>query len=105
MPNYRESSITAGTVWRRSYEVIIKNNYNEIPEITFNEEEIVDTGTTILNKPVSHIHKMMDDPSVTFNLLHPITGDVLGTATYQDAYVMLSSLYQALAAERDAAAV
>ncbi len=102
MANYKQSTVNAGAAWTRSYQVVVDNKYNEVPVITFNEEEIVDTGSTVISKHVFALQQDMSDPTVTFNLVHPVTGDVIGTASYQDAYVMLSSLYLSLALKRDA---
>ena len=43
----------------------------------------------------------MGDSTKTFDVMHPITGAVISTATYQDVYVLLSSLYLSLATARD----
>jgi hypothetical protein len=100
MPNYKESSAT-GSIWQRAYQVSIDNRYGITPAVTFYEEEVIDIGTTNITKHVGHLVEPFDDPSKTFNLLHPVTGDVIGTATYMDIYVMLSSLYLDLATKRD----
>jgi hypothetical protein len=104
MTNYRATSIT-GESWVRAYQVIINNRINLIPEITFNEETVVNTGSSLITSPIGHISKKFTDPSTTFDLLNPTDNSVIGSATYQEAYVLLYSLYQALALERDAAAV
>ena len=44
-----------------------------------------------------------DSAETEFTLVHPLTGDVMGTAQYQQLYLMLHSLYLHVAAERDAA--
>lgn len=103
MPNYKESNVV-GTSWQRAYQVLIENPYNGTPSITFNEEAIIDTGSEIISKHVYALTRTMAEPTTEFQLKNPFTGDVIGVASYQDAYVMLSSLYMALAEERDAAA-
>jgi len=102
MTNYKQSDINSGAAWTRAYQVLVENPYNQIPTITFNEEEIVDTGTTVMSKHVYALQKEMTDPSATFDIINPIDGSVIGTSSYQEVYVLLSSLYIALAAERDA---
>lgn len=101
MPNYKQTSI-AGESWVRAYQIIIDNRYGQTPQIVFNEEEIADATTTTFNKHVSHIVESFSDPTKTFDLLNPVDGTVIGTVSYQDVYVMLSSLYAHLAAARDA---
>lgn len=100
MPNYKQTS-GVGEAWTRAYQVIVNNQFGTTPAITFNEEEIVSLGTTSLNKHVSHLNESFSDPSVSFNLIHPVDGSVIGTATYQDLYILLSSLYSNLADKRD----
>lgn len=102
MPNYKESAV-AGTKWTRSWQVNIDNKYQQIPTIAFFEEEVVDTGDgTFISKMLpGALRESFSDPSKSFNLLNPATGNVIGTASYQDLYVILSSLYSALAELRD----
>ena len=104
MANYKEVTV-AGAKWVRAWQVNIENKYGQVPKCTFFEETIVEVGD---GEPVSklipgQIQEMFSDPTTEFNLIHPVTGDVIGTATYQDIYVVLSSLYLDLAAKRDAA--
>lgn len=102
MPNYKESSV-AGSVWQRAYKVIIDNVYNSVPTVTFNEEEIISTGTTNISKHISSLVEHFNDPTKSFPLINPLDGTEIGTATYQDVYVLLSSLYINLANQRDQA--
>ena len=102
MANYRETELT-GSKWVRSNRVTCINPYNGTPFISFGEEEITllsDGRTT--NAPLGEIHQDFTDPSVEFPLLNPATGESIGTATYGQVYVILHSLYMALAATRDA---
>jgi hypothetical protein len=102
MANYKESTV-AGNKWQRAWQVVIENKYNQIPKIDFYEETVVDVGD---GQPVSKLlpeslHAEFTDGSIQFNLLNPIDGSVIGSATYQDAYVLLQSLYMHLANLRD----
>lgn len=100
MPNYREGLIGG---YQRAKRVEITNPLNQIPSITFYEELVI-TGrenvTTIVSD-VSTLTEAMTDPAVQFDLVNPETGAVIGSAAYQDIYVILYSLYMALAAKRD----
>ena len=101
MPNYRQVDVQ-GTSWQRSYSVRIDNKLGEIPSICFSEEEVVNFGEQFVTRHVGQLVELFDDPTKTFNLTNPETGEVVGVASYQDAYVMLSSLYLYLATKRDA---
>lgn len=100
MPNYKESSIT-GATWQRAYQVIVNNKFGTTPSVIFNEEEIIDIGNGTMSKHIGHIAEMFTDPNVEFNLINPLDGSVIGTTTYQNIYIILSSLYQHLADKRD----
>lgn len=102
MPNYKESSVT-GVIWQRAYQVLISNRFGEVPMITFSEEEVVDAGGRSITKHVGYLTEVMSDPTKSFDLINPVDGSVLGSATYQEAYVLLSSLYASLAQQRDGA--
>ena len=100
MPNYKESNVS-GTSWQRAYMVQINNPYQQIPSIDFFEEEIISVGDKTIAHYTGEIKENFDDPSVTFDLINPIDGTVIGQSNYQQVYVILSSLYMALAAKRD----
>lgn len=102
MANYKETSV-AGSKWTRSWQVVVENKFNKTPSITFFEEQIVDVGDGVPTSTLvqGQLTEKFDDPTKTFNLVHPVTGDVIGTGTYQDLYVLLSSLYLSLATARD----
>lgn len=100
MANYKEQTIS-GLVWQRSNLVQIHNTLNTIPSIMFYEEEVVALPSGPVTKHIGHLTEVFSDPLKEFNLVHPETGDVLGTATYQQIYLMLHSLYMHLAYIRD----
>jgi hypothetical protein len=100
--NYRESAVT-GSKWTRSQSVTVSNPLSGVPEIAFSEEEVslLSDGRAI-NNPVGVLRKVFDTPATTFPLLNPVDNTVIGTASHQEVYILLHSLYMALAAERDA---
>lgn len=105
MPNYNESSVT-GTKYTRSNRVVLVNELGQEPSIHFQEQEVVILGPSDkVMRPGKGIGVTMsaDNQTATFPLLNPLTGATIGTASYQDVYVMMHSLYYALAAARDAA--
>lgn len=101
MSKYRETNLT-GQKWVRSNRVIISNPYQGVPVINFNEEEVtlLSDGKTV-NTPVGLLEKMFDEPNGTFDLINPVDGSVIGSANYQQVYVILHSLYISLAKTRD----
>ena len=101
MSKYKEENLT-GQKWVRSNRVTVLNPYDGAPVITFSEEEValLSDGRSV-NTPVGNLQKTFDDPIGSFDLLNPVDGSVIGSATYQDVYVILHSLYIWLAQERD----
>jgi len=101
MANYKEQTVT-GAKWTRSNRVVIQNPYQGVPTIYFNEEEITALSDGLKHsRPNGGLTKEFSDPMGEFPLIHPETGVQIGTATYQEVYVLLHSLYIALANERD----
>jgi len=100
--NYQQSTIQGEiTIWRRARRVCINNNFEQMPEIEFYEEEKTITPNAVLSRDTETLKETFTNPLEEFNLLHPETGEVIGTAKYQDIYVMLYSLYMKLAERRD----
>lgn len=101
MANYKEQVLT-GQKWVRSNRVTINHPYGGGSQIHFGEEEItlLSDGKTI-NTPLTGLTQPFDDPAVQFDLRNPETNEVIGSVTYADVYVMLYSLYIALATTRD----
>lgn len=106
MTKYRESN-TTGEAWRRANKVIIKNELDAVPSISFEEENIfvLASGQAIKERS-DNIHEMMTANNLgeSFALVNPQTGDPIpgAASTYQDVQVLLHSLYLHLAAKRDA---
>ena len=101
MGNYKQDQISGH---QRSCAVKISNPFQGVPTIMFDEEVVVAIdGKPTITQPVGYIPDSMSDPAKMFDLIHPETDEVVGSASYQDIYVMLYSLYRALAAERDEA--
>lgn len=101
--NYQETTINGEVkTWRRAHTLTILNPYNRIPTIKCDEEDLAmlpDGRMMVVNNTV--VESAFTDPAKEFPLIHPATGQVIGTAMYQDLYVLLSSLYLHLAGERD----
>ena len=100
MPDYKELQI-AGKKWQRCYRIDLQNNSGHMPCAIFYEEERYTVNDETIAKPVGHIQVNFDAPAKTFDLLNPSTDDVIGAAQHQDVYILMYSLYRALANERD----
>lgn len=76
------------------------------PSITFNEEHVVDGmhapgEMEVLPAARLRVEATPEKLGESFDLRHPETGDVIGTATWYDLQVILFSAYLHTAAVRD----
>lgn len=99
MANYKEATVE-GSTYTRASKITITNPLNGIPRIEFLEDTLVLIGDTAITTN-QHPLTAGFDPSASFDLIHPVTGDVLGTATHQDVQLLLYSLYMNIATSRD----
>lgn len=101
---YREEE---AKVYTRASDILINNPLPEsglVPQIRFNEEFVVTRGEESIPQGPSGACFLQLTPETAgteFNLLHPVTDEVIGTATYQDLQVLLYSLYLHAAELRD----
>lgn len=102
MPNYQEQPIT-GATWRRSHFVSIENPLVGEKAVTFHEQTARQTSDGQLSfADAGQLRRIFDNPATEFDLRSPVDDSKLGgTATYQDVYVILHSLYLHLASQRD----
>lgn len=103
---YRESTV-AGTSYQRGRSMYFENPRNGIPSILVREEKVtILSPDRTITEPDGEILKTIppDQFSTTFQIRNPINNDIIEgeTATYQDIFVLLFSLYWHLAEERDA---
>ena len=98
--NYKEKAVVVKS-WVRAKKVTIHNEYQSVPSIVFTEEEITDFGNQIQRREIGEVSQNFSSPEGTFDVIDPVSGDVIRTATYQEAYVLLSSLYIDIATMRD----
>ena len=109
MSNYQQTSIT-GESWIRAIRVVLENPLIGTPAATFVEERAINLGSETITRPHGNLVEPFitsgDSANITeqFNLLNPETGAVIGSATYQDVYVILHSLYYHAVSKRDAEA-
>lgn len=102
MPEYKESSVT-GSSYQRGRSIYLENPKGGNPSILIREERVTNLGDREITEHAGEILKTVDDMSVVFDLRNPQTNEVIPgqTATYQDLYVLLYSLYWKLALDRD----
>lgn len=104
MADYKEQLIE-GKSWQRAFHVEGKNEIGKPQSITYHEE----TACIINGEPVSIRtgQKLVVpfDPETAatdvFPMIHPVTGDQVGTMDAMTLYVALSSFYLAKAKARD----
>lgn len=102
--DYRQTE-GAATTWRRAHQIIINNQRGNQPSIIFHEEDVVTLGDKTFSAPGMSAVMGLFDPAEVVPLINPLTGESLGaTATHQDLYVLLYSVYIQQANARDVAA-
>lgn len=107
MPKYNQTDVT-GESWVRANRITCINEYGNNPSIFYHEEELFNfsDGKVVKNQynsinPVSEIFTS-NNANTIFELINPETELPTGnTATYQDLYVLIHSLYFHLAKARD----
>jgi len=104
MTNYKQASVT-GESWVRAVRVVLENPLGGGAAATFIEESVVSTPAGTVMQAAGNVVEPFtaENAAESFDLLNPETGEVAGSATYQDVYAMLHSLYYHVAAKRDAA--
>ena len=103
--NYKQTTVS-GTSYVRAREVTITNLLDGYKGIMYSEEEVSVLGSKVMRENIGAIHQEFtaENAATEFPLLDPITNEPIGsTATFQDVYVLLFSLYYHMAAQRDAA--
>ncbi len=105
--DYKQSTET-GTKWRRAFYVGIKNELEGEKGITYHAEDCIQLadGEVLHDRQgITYTEPFTPENAMTeFPLgLHPVTGEDMGTATYLQAYVLLSALFMHIASTQDAA--
>ena len=100
MANYNETDVT-GTEYQRCFSVVINNVLNQIPEIIFKEEKVLNLSTGKMSIGCGYCAKQYNADS-EFSILNIADNtDTGSTMTHKDLYIALYSLYVQTAAERD----
>ena len=92
---------TTTTLYKRSNVIVINNELDITPEITFHEQYATSEGDAVDGRAGSCALVMPEETDATFPLVHPVTGDSLGDTSFQSLQVMLHSLYLYTASIRD----
>ena len=105
MADYKQTTVT-GTSWKRARNLTIYNMLGGTPSIAITEEEaFILSGRVVLGSDSTFLNADFN-PTESFHIINPITGEDTGTtATHQDIYVMLHSLYTDLATKRDTSVI
>ena len=104
MVDYKEQTIQGEIKkWRRANEVIIKNPYGLVPSMIFNLEDVtkLPNGETSF-KPVGSFVCKYENPDYEFDLIHPITGEVVGKGNDGWLHLFLYSKFMDEAKKNDA---
>ena len=107
MPKYNETSVI-GESWTRANRITCTNDYRNNPSIFYHEEELFNfSDGKVVKTPFNSLNPVSEtftstNANTTFELINPATELPTGnTATYQDLYVLIHSLYFHLAKRRD----
>jgi hypothetical protein len=89
-----------GTKWTRACGATLSNGYNEVPQITFHQEvrASFSDGSNVGLGGINDISETLANPTTAFPLLAPLSTGAT-TATFQDVFDILSSLYASIAAQ------
>ena len=105
MADYKETTV-AGQAWTRAHRVTLENAYGGAGGVRFDEEQVISLGEAgTVRQPAGYVIESFtaENAAESFDLLNPATGETVGTASFQDVYVLMHSLYMHLAAKRDVA--
>lgn len=107
MPKYNETNVV-GESWIRSNKVICSNEYGQNPTIYYQEEELFNfSDGKVVSSPHNHMYPAAvnfykENANTIFEIINPETDLPTGnTATYQDLYILVHSLYFHLVELRD----
>ncbi|MGF6692642.1 hypothetical protein M2318_002714 [Metapseudomonas resinovorans] len=104
MPDYNEQTGQFSS-WVRCKYIGIDNPRPALgtPSVTFAEEKVIVAEGEEIHRPLGNLVEPFtaENAAEVFDLLHPETGEVLGSMTYQQLYVALSSAYLHVATKRD----
>ena len=89
------------TIYRRANTIVINNELDMSPEITFHEQFATVDGMALDGRLGSCGLTMEEGSAETFTLVHPELGVELGEMSYVELQVAIYSLYLHAADKRD----
>lgn len=90
-----------GQPWQHCYTLTMDSPLEGTPVFTFHEETVIKFGETILKQPITACRAVIE-PGKRIPILDPITGQSSGqTATHEEIYKYVYSLYIQTATDRD----
>lgn len=104
MSNYRQTSVE-GESWVRTNRIVIENALGADPAATYIRERAVSVGGEVITRPLDQFAVVYDadSESETFELRHPLTGDLIGTMTKGELKMVIHSIGLHEMQQRDAA--
>lgn len=102
MANYKQTNVS-GDSYQRAYRVVVENQLNSVPSITFYEEEVLSLsgGRQLKNNVAGCLAQFQH--GATFDLINPLDDTPLGAqGSHDQLQVLLYSLYKSLRAKADA---
>lgn len=103
MQNYKEQ-VASGEIksWIRAKRVLINNELNQLPDLTFTEEKVTIYPNGDIQKIGAGALREEYNTERVINLINPENGQPIGqTVTLLELQIILFSYYLALATERD----
>lgn len=101
--DYQQTSVS-GTSYQRGRSLYFENQKDRPPSVLIREERVINLVDREIIESAGEIRVDVTDLSTEFELRNPVNNELLNqTATYQELYVLLYSLYWHLAEARDAA--
>lgn len=106
MPDYNEQAGEFSS-WVRCKYIGINNPRPSLgePSVTFVEEKVIVADGEEIQRPLGNLVEPFTPANAgeAFDLVHPETGAVIDSMTYQELYVALASAYLHVATKRDQA--
>lgn len=103
MPQYKEST-TQATEYTKPRSITIQMPVAGVGRIQFEEELVIEINGKTIRQPLSTLVEELTDPTETFVMYNPVTGNVVNgspTVNYLTLYRALYSLYRHIADKRD----
>ncbi len=101
---YKKVTIGDVTTYVRPYQTMSLGPLNGPNSMTISEELVVvlpDASTVNVPLATPALQATITDPSASFNIVNPTTGEITGTMTFAQLKCQMYSLYLYLAAIRD----